>query len=156
MPSTQQEGPPERAHQKPLTVLAKNAYVILVLAPLSLVIFAYERALGPLYGSAPTKEHLNKFVVVGALLAAVNPIRIKPWVNWLSIGVALTAAPNATYWNAVWTGREHHAVLGALKTHAYVLLPLVFVMSNPVMRALDEVCYKSNPTPIRRNVDLLV
>ncbi|KAF5333504.1 hypothetical protein D9611_002580 [Ephemerocybe angulata] len=128
----------ENADPKPLVVLAKNAYVIGVLAPLSLVIFIYQRALVPLYGSGPTDEHLNKFVIAGALLAAVNPIHLQPWLNWLLIALALSVAPNATYWVAVWTGRQHNVILGTLKTHAYVLLPLVFIMSSPVMRALDK------------------
>ncbi|KAJ3537182.1 hypothetical protein NMY22_g5695 [Coprinellus aureogranulatus] len=123
---------------RPLVLLAKNAYVIAVLSPLSLVIYTYERALVPLYGSGPTNEHLNKFIIAGALLAAANPIALPPWLNWLLISIALAVAPNANYWVAVWTSREHNVVLGTLKTHLAVILPLVFIMSSPVMRALDQ------------------
>ncbi|RXW21959.1 hypothetical protein EST38_g3914 [Candolleomyces aberdarensis] len=141
---SQDEGP------KPLVLLANNAYVIGVLSPLSLVIYAYERALVPLYGSGPTTEHLNKFVILGALLAAVNPVHLQPWINWLLIALALTVAPNANYWVPVWTSREHNAILGTLKTHAAVLLPLVFIMSSPVMRALDKASSQTG-LPIQRN-----
>jgi len=127
------------SEDKPLVTLAKNAYVLLVLAPISLFIFTYERALTPLYGLGPVQQHLNKFVVAGAMLAAINPLHFKPWINWLVAGVALTIAPNATYWVAVFTGREHNSLFGVLKTHAAVALPIVFAMSGPVMRALDAV-----------------
>lgn len=139
--SNNSEPPPPNTEEnpRPLVLLAKNAYVIAVLSPLSLVIYTYERALVPLYGSGPTNEHLNKFVIAGALLAAVNPIALPPWLNWLFISIALAIAPNANYWVAVWTSREHNVILGTLKTHAYVILPLVFIMASPVMRALDQV-----------------
>ncbi|KAJ3509798.1 hypothetical protein NMY22_g16175 [Coprinellus aureogranulatus] len=138
---------------RPLVLLAKNAYVIAVLSPLSLVIYTYERALVPLYGSGPTNEHLNKFIIAGALLAAANPIALPPWLNWLLISIALAVAPNANYWVAVWTSREHNVVLGTLKTHLAVILPLVFIMSSPVMRALDQVRYDAEnriPNAARR------
>ena len=117
--------PPPDAQEdpKPLVLLAKNAYVIGVLSPLSLVIYTYERALVPLYGSGPTNEHLNKFVIAGALLAAVNPIALPPWLNWLFISIALAFCRTSkivgfmdrcltalSIWTRYWGSSNSHAL----------------------------------------------
>lgn len=105
--------------------------VATVVLPLSLIVFLYERALVPLYGTGPTTLLLNKVILCAILVSALQPCRISTSNTWLFTAVALTLAPNATYWTAVWTSRFlKDPVLGPAMTHALVLGPLVFVLAT--------------------------
>jgi hypothetical protein len=101
--------------------------VFVALLPLSLILFAYERALTPLYGSGPTNHTLSRVAVNASLAAAVHPFRISPTQIWLFAALGLTLAPNATYWVAVWTARRKDPVWGPTITHLVVLTPLIFI-----------------------------
>ena len=105
--------------------------IAIVVLPLSLVVFLYERALVPLYGTGPTTFLLNKVILCAILVSALQPCRILTSNTWLSTAVAFTFAPNATYWTAVWTSKFlKDPVLGPALTHALVLGPLVFVLTT--------------------------
>lgn len=105
--------------------------VATVVLPLSLVVYLYERALVPLYGTGPTTLSLNKVILCAILVSALQPYRISSSNTWLFTAVALTFAPNATYWTAVWTSKFlKDPVLGPALTHALVLGPLVFLLAT--------------------------
>lgn len=122
-----------------LNSLKKNGYIVAIVVPLSLVLYAYERALVPLYASGPTNAYLNSFVAAAIVVAAVNPVGIPHSLNWLLIATGLSLAPNANYWVAVWTGRYGNAVTGVSVTHATVLAPLVFLFASSVMNIPENV-----------------
>jgi len=111
---------------------------------LSLVIFTHERELVPLYASVPTTYLLKKVVFSAAIASAAHPIRVSLKRNLLYTALALTLAPNATYWIAVYTARWKDPMLGPTVTHLTTLAPLVFLLTTFVVEMEDtEVCYRS-------------
>lgn len=100
---------------------------------LSLVIFAYERALSPSYGSGPTSFLLLEFIRGVALLCALNPFTISAGRNLLYSALLLILAPNASYWVPVLTSRRNDPFWGPAFTHLVVLSPLVFFLTNSVL-----------------------
>lgn len=139
----------------PSDVLKKNGYAAAMIIPLSLVMFIYERALVPLYGSGPTRYMLTPTVMLAAALAALDPVAVPISWNWLLLGLSLSLAPNANYWVAVWTGRYGKPLAGAATTHATVLFPLVFLMftaaTNGVFHQVSDVLLNSVPHPLTLN-----
>src|SRR6266540_1598428 len=115
----------------------KAAGVSAVAFPLSLIIFTYEREIVPLYGSAPTTRLLETIAAATSLLAAVQPFQIPLQTNLLFTGIALTLAPNTTYWVAVWSARRKDPVWGPAITHASVLAPLTFLLTTFVVEMDD-------------------
>lgn len=103
---------------------------ITIALPLSLVIFAYERGLTPLYGSGPTSHLLDQVVLAAAILSALRPKRISPTWNLFYAAIGLTLAPNATYWIGVWTSRGKRPILGPAITHATTLGPIIFLSTS--------------------------
>jgi hypothetical protein len=103
------------------------------LLPISLILFTYERALLPLYGSGPTNYTLSKVILTTSLAAAVHPFRISTIKLWLYAALGLSLAPNATYWVAVWTSRRNNPVWGPTITHVVVLVPLIFSWTSYVI-----------------------
>jgi len=102
---------------------------ISVIVPLSLIIFAHEREIIPLYGSGPTSYLLDKIVFAATIASAIRPIRISLSRNFLYNALALTLAPDATYWLAVWTSRRKDPLFGPAITHIFALGPLVFLLT---------------------------
>jgi len=115
----------------------KAAGVLAVALPLSLVIFTYEREIVPLYASGPTLYLLDKVVMTAMLLSSLQPFRIPLKWNLLATALALTLAPNATYWVAVKTAKIKDPVLGPAITHAAVLGPLAFLLTTFVAEMDD-------------------
>lgn len=116
---------------KPKTEPAlKAATAVTTLLATSLIVFAYERALLPLYGSGPTTLLLQKAVLATITLAALNPYKIPTSRSWLYAGLGLSLAPNATYWVALLTSRQRSPLWGPAFTHATVLAPLVFIFTT--------------------------
>ncbi|TFK43670.1 spermidine synthase [Crucibulum laeve] len=110
------------------------AHGVLATLSLSLVLFAYERALIPLYGSGPTSFLLNKITLASIALSAVHPFKISLNRNRFYAGLALSLAPNATYWIAVWSSRRlKDPVYGPALTHLAVVWPLTFILSTFVV-----------------------
>ncbi|KAJ7094525.1 spermidine synthase [Mycena belliarum] len=103
-----------------------------VIIALSLVLFVYERALVPLYGSAPSAYTLNSAVICAAFLAGAHPLKVSQARTVLFAGVVLSVAPLATYWVAVWTSRWRSPILGPLTTHFIVLVPLLSALTTLV------------------------
>ncbi|KAJ6628906.1 hypothetical protein B0H10DRAFT_1777443 [Mycena sp. CBHHK59/15] len=101
-----------------------------VLIALSLVLFIYERALIPVYGSGPTTYALSPAVLSAILVAAAHPRRMSQIRTVLFAGLLFTFAPLATYWVAVKTARWNRPVLGPIVTHFSVLVPLLFVLTT--------------------------
>ncbi|KAG5648860.1 hypothetical protein DXG03_000209 [Asterophora parasitica] len=126
-------GPAGTVSRAPSVGVLEIASATLGLVSISLILFAYERALIPLYGSGPTTYLLNKIVLATVLLAAV--ISLNTTRTWLYTAIALAAAPNATYWGAVWTSRMKDPVVGPALTHAVVLAPLIFFLTTSVVGA---------------------
>lgn len=114
---------------KTLAIEATKAAVTSIV-PLSLVLFAYERGLVPLYGSGPTTNLLGTIILGAVAIAAVQPFKVSTAGNWLLAGMALSAAPNAAYWVAVLSSRRKDPVWGPIFTHAVVLVPLILVIST--------------------------
>ncbi|KAF7352559.1 Spermidine synthase [Mycena venus] len=114
---------------------------VTVLVALSLVLFVYERALIPIYGSGPTTYSLNLAVLLATLVAAAHPIKVSKTRTLLLGGFLFTAAPLSTYWVAAWTARWRRPILGPILTHSAVLIPLLsalatFVVENNVLETL--------------------
>ncbi|KAF8351198.1 spermidine synthase [Amanita rubescens] len=95
----------------------------------SLVVFAYERALVPLYGSAPTNYLLGAVLLSVMLIAAIQPFNLTRRRSLLCSAIALSIAPKATYWVGVMTSRRKQLVLGPVITHTLVLGPLTFALT---------------------------
>ena len=118
--------PPVR--EPPKTSLAVVAFTrvgaILVLLGLSLVTYAYKRALEPLYGSAATNQHLAKVVWASCILGSFAP-SVPISRATLGLGLLLYALPHSSYWSAVYTGRMGDPVWGTVATHLIVLLPIL-------------------------------
>ncbi|PFH52610.1 hypothetical protein AMATHDRAFT_139709 [Amanita thiersii Skay4041] len=106
------------------------AVVVPALLSLSLVIFAHERTLVPLYGSGPTTYLLSSIVLVAMQASALHPFHIPLNRNLLYSALTLTLAPNATYWVGVWTSRRKNPLLGPAITHAIVLGPQAFALTT--------------------------
>ncbi|KAF9534772.1 hypothetical protein CPB83DRAFT_842919 [Crepidotus variabilis] len=115
----------------------KVSGVLAVALPLSLIVFAYEREIVPLYGFVSTMLYLDKVMLAAMLLSALQPFPINTSLNYLLTAVALTAAPNATYWIAVWTARQKDPLWGPVITHAAALGPLAFLLSSFVIESED-------------------
>ncbi|KAJ7498664.1 spermidine synthase [Mycena latifolia] len=114
----------------PLGAVCRLGVDIAVLVALSLVLFVYERALIPLYGSGPTTYTLNSAVICAALVAGAHPLKVSQTRTVLFAGFLFSVAPLATYWVAVWTSRWNSPVLGPILTHFAVLVPLLSVLTT--------------------------
>ena len=102
---------------------------------ISLVVFLYDRALVPLYGSGPTTYLLQEIVLATIAVAEFIPSSSSP--NWICLpALCLSLAPNATYWVAVTTSRRGNPIQGTLITHLAVLAPLIL--------SLTTLAFKSN------------
>ncbi|KAJ6515616.1 spermidine synthase [Mycena sanguinolenta] len=99
-----------------------------VLVALSLVLFVYERALTPLYGSG--LRIVDGAVLSATLVAAAHPVQVSLTQTLLVGGLVFAAAPRSTYWVAVWTARWGRAILGPLVTHLVVLVPMLSVLET--------------------------
>jgi hypothetical protein len=147
-------------NQVPSTpIILQTTNMVATVLPTSLIVFAYERALVPLYGSGPTTLLLNKAVLAAILLAAIHPFKIHPSRNWLYAALSLSLAPNATYWVAVLTSRRKYPVLGPALTHAVVLVPLMFILATIAVdtdvcltptRALQHPCSNLNHITVKK------
>ena len=113
--------------------VSRVANILIGLFALSLVLFAYERALTPIYASYPTTHLLLSVVFLAIILAALQPTSQFSLTRiWLCNAFCLSLAPNATYWVAVLTARQRMPILGPLATHILVLAPLVFLLTLSV------------------------
>ena len=109
---------------------------------LSLVTWAYRRALEPQYGSAPTTLHLNKIVRSASILGSLAPT-VPLSRATLALALLLYALPNSSYWVAAYTARLGDPVLGPVSTHLLVLLP-VLSLGVAIVKAL-QVCVADRP-----------
>jgi hypothetical protein len=96
---------------------------------LSLLVFAYERALVPLYGSGPTNYLLDTILLAAMLAPVAHSFSLSASRSLLCAAIALSAAPNTTYWVGAITARRKDPVLGPAITHAVMLGPLVFILA---------------------------
>lgn len=128
------------------SVLAALGSVSLSL-PLSLVLFLYQRALIPLYGSVPTNRLLDRIVLATILVTSIQPFRISRSLKSLLGAVILLFAPNALYWVPVLTARSwKDPTWGPTLTHLLVLAPLVFVFVAPSIGFTFVSCLERAPT----------
>ncbi|KAK0206700.1 spermidine synthase [Desarmillaria ectypa] len=104
--------------------------VVVSIFPLSLVVFIYERALVPIYGSVPTNYLLDKILVAALVISAVQPFTLSLSQKAFFFALLFAAAPNATYWVAVWSARSRNPVWGPAVTHVVVLVPMVVSLSS--------------------------
>ena len=95
-----------------------------VLLVLSLVSWAYQHALEPQYGSAPTTLHLSKIVWSASILGSFAPTVPLSHAT-LGLGFLLYALPYSSYWAAAYTARLGDPVWGPVSTHLLVLLPVL-------------------------------
>ncbi|KAK2466436.1 hypothetical protein APHAL10511_002078 [Amanita phalloides] len=102
---------------------------------LSLILFAYERALVPLYGTGPTNYHLAPILLSAMLASAGQPLHVSRRYSLLLSAIALSAAPKATYWVGVITSRRKQPIFGSAFTHASVLGPLAFVLTTYLVKS---------------------
>ncbi|KAG7449478.1 spermidine synthase [Guyanagaster necrorhizus] len=98
--------------------------------PLSLVVFIYERALVPIYGSVPTNHLLDKILVPALVISAVQPFAFSLSQRAFISALLFAAAPNATYWVAIWSARNRDPLWGPAATHVVVLVPMVVSLSS--------------------------
>ena len=127
--------PPQKPKSNTLHIALTRLAAIGVLLGLSLVTWAYRRALEPQYGSAPTNLHITKIVWSASILGSLAPT--VP-ISRATLGLAclLYALPNATYWVAAYTARLTDPVWGPVATHLIVLLP-VLSLGVAIVKALQ-------------------
>lgn len=118
-------------------LVLKAIRLISVIVPLSLIVFTHEREIIPLYGSGPTSYLLDKIVFAAVIASAIHPICVSLSRNFLYSAIALTIAPNATYWIAVWTSRRKDPLFGPALTHTFTLGPLTFLLTTFVVEMED-------------------
>jgi hypothetical protein len=116
---------------------------------LSLVLFIYERALIPVYGSGPTTYTLKSATIIATLSTAAHPFKLSLIRNSLLAALLFSSAPLATYWVAVFTSRWNRPILGPILTHFVVLVPLLsvltaFVGENNVRVSSTLLCESGN------------
>ena len=116
--------PPQKPKANPLHIALTRLSAIGVLLGLSLVTWAYRRALEPQYGSAPTNLHLTKVVWSASILGSFAPT-VPTSRATLGLALLLYALPNATYYVPAYTARLHDPVWGPVATHLIVLLPVL-------------------------------
>ncbi|KAF8915315.1 hypothetical protein CPB85DRAFT_1375038 [Mucidula mucida] len=112
---------------------------IAAILPLALAIFAYERALIPIYASAPTSRVFNKIVLASLSLGFFQPWMFTVSQKAFACAVFLALAPNAAYWIPVWSARNRDPLWGPAVTHCAILLPLVATMSSFLQRSESRV-----------------
>ncbi|KAG6830315.1 hypothetical protein H0H92_001250 [Tricholoma furcatifolium] len=120
---------------KPPDASSEVISAIVGLIAISLVSFVYQRTLIPLYATGPTTYLLNPILAGTVLLAASNPISVSTSRNWVYTAILCAAAPNATYWVAVFTSRKKDPFWGPAITHTTVLAPIVFLLTTSVVEA---------------------
>ncbi|KAJ7811131.1 spermidine synthase [Mycena olivaceomarginata] len=103
---------------------------IIIVLVLSLVLFVYERALTPVYGSGPTTYTLNLAALLAILVAAAHPVKVPLTRTLLFGGFLFATAPLSTYWVPVWTARWRKPILGPIVTHSAVLVPLLSTLAT--------------------------
>lgn len=113
------------AARSPFVSAASNALSLFVLLGLSFATYGYERSLQPLYGSAPTRHHLNKIVWLSCIVGMFTPT-FNLSNSLLAAGTLICAMPQTAYWAAVYTGRWHDPVWGPVATHACVIAPVLY------------------------------
>jgi hypothetical protein len=106
---------------------------------LSLVLFVYERALTPVYGSGPTTYTLNLAALLAILVSAAHPVKVPLTRTLLFGGFLFATAPLSTYWVAVWTARWRKPILGPIVTHSAVLVPLLSTLATFIVEI--NVCF---------------
>ncbi|KAJ7241892.1 S-adenosyl-L-methionine-dependent methyltransferase [Mycena haematopus] len=111
---------------------------------LSLVLFVYERALTPVYGSGP--RIVDGAVLFATLVAAAHPVQVSPTRALLFGGFVFAAAPLSTYWVAVRTARWERPILGPILTHSVVLVPLLSILEHllPFLQPMQ-----TTPSPLK-------
>ncbi|TBU33178.1 S-adenosyl-L-methionine-dependent methyltransferase [Dichomitus squalens] len=122
-----------------LHVALTRVAAIGVLLGLSLVTWAYRRALEPQYGSAPTTLHLSKIVWSASILGSIAPT-VPLSRATLGLALLLYALPTSSYWVAAYTARLGDPILGPVATHLTVLLP-VLSLGVALVKALQEAPY---------------
>jgi hypothetical protein len=104
----------------------------------SVVIFAYERCLAPLYGTVPTNFHIMHIVLAVMTAATFTPIDIvraisphlsSPANHFIFAAPLLSAMPTLAYWTGVYTARLKDPWLGPVITHLIVLSPLGYLFA---------------------------
>ena len=107
---------------------------LIAAASISLVVFLYDRALVPLYGSGPTTYLLQEIILASIVVAEFIPSSPSP--TWICLpAVCLSLAPNATYWVAVITSRRGNPVQGTVITHLAVLAPLLLSLTTLALKS---------------------
>ncbi|RDX53922.1 hypothetical protein OH76DRAFT_1399093 [Lentinus brumalis] len=129
--------PPPRANT--FHVALTRVAAIGVLLGLSLVTWAYRRALEPQYGSAPASLHLGKVVWSASILGSFAPT-VPVGRATLGLALLLYALPSATYYVAAYTARLGDPIWGPVATHLIVLLP-VLSLGVAIVKALQEAPY---------------
>ena len=129
--------PPQKPKSNTLHIALTRLAAIGVLLGLSLVTWAYRRALEPQYGSAPASLHLGKVVWSASILGSFAPT-VPLGHATLALAFLLYAMPTATYYVAVYTARMGEPIWGPVATHLIVLLP-VLSLGVAIVKAL-QVC----------------
>jgi hypothetical protein len=125
----------------PLGVASRLGVNLTVLVASSLVLFVYERALIPVYGSGPSTYTLKSAALLATLAAATHPFKVSQTRTLLFGGFLFAVAPLGTYWVAVRTARWDKPIVGPIVTHSVVLIPLLCALATFV--AEINVCYKT-------------
>jgi hypothetical protein len=102
--------------------------LLIILTLLSLAIFAYERAVIPLYASGPTRYLLNTIILASIGLAGLFSISAKKTLFITSL--LLACAPSTSHWVAVYTARMGDPLWGPAVTHVVVIAPIVILFIN--------------------------
>ncbi|KAJ2986658.1 hypothetical protein NUW54_g9685 [Trametes sanguinea] len=127
----ERDGAPPLADVRDEDVERQSAFLVLLFLLRRLRVMAcaasedmLERALEPLYGSAPTNLHLSKVVWASCILGSFAP-SVPIARATFGLGLLLYVLPHSSYWFAVFTGRMGDPIWGPIATHLGVLMPIL-------------------------------
>ncbi|RPD66995.1 hypothetical protein L226DRAFT_529389 [Lentinus tigrinus ALCF2SS1-7] len=136
--------PPPASNANTYHVVLTRVAAIGVLLGLSLVTWAYRRALEPQYGTAPASLHLGKVIWSASILGSFAPT-VPVGHATLGLAFLLYAMPSATYFVAAHTARIGDPIWGPVATHLIVLLP-VLSLGVALVKALQNAPYNKEDT----------
>lgn len=109
--------------EQPLQLPSIGIGPALVILSQSFALFAYKRALSPLYSSVPAGSYISYATIVSSVLGSI--VELPTSVAALTYGLLLAAAPNTVFYVGKYTAKWRDPALGPVVTHALVLVPIL-------------------------------
>ncbi|KAH7930722.1 S-adenosyl-L-methionine-dependent methyltransferase [Leucogyrophana mollusca] len=120
------------AHSAAYTSAKGSISIFVISIGLALFTSAYETAVVPLLGDAPTQKYLN-YVVQGSTGLALIVPRLSTSKILLLLGTLTLLAPYASYWVGSYAARLGDPIQSPLITHVSVLAPVIYLAVSLAM-----------------------